>query len=203
MKNDVITDHDGVLLQSVQSQIQPITDTVNLGSGNDTVYGGGGNLAAYGGAGNDTLIGGDGNDALRGGADNDYLSGGRGNDVLRGDSGNDVLIGGLGHDILTYGSGEDLFKWVDGDLDGSTDRITDFHLSEKDKIDLSDLFDNPSEQEVTALLDSIKSTVQGDDHSSSFKVEKNDGSSVTIQLDGVSSVELINNLASIIQIKED
>ncbi|WP_353495365.1 cadherin domain-containing protein [Vibrio cholerae] len=203
MKNDVITDHDGVLLQSVQSQIQPITDTVNLGSGNDTVYGGGGNLAAYGGAGNDTLIGGDGNDALRGGADNDYLSGGRGNDVLRGDSGNDVLIGGLGHDILTSGSGEDLFKWVDGDLDGSTDRITDFHLSEKDKIDLSDLFDNPSEQEVTALLDSIKSTVQGDDHSSSFKVEKNDGSSVTIQLDGVSSVELINNLASIIQIKED
>ncbi|KJJ52310.1 cadherin [Vibrio cholerae] len=203
MKNDVITDHDGVLLQSVQSQIQPITDTVNLGSGNDTVYGGGGNLAAYGGAGNDTLIGGDGNDALRGGADNDYLSGGRGNDVLRGDSGNDVLIGGLGHDILTGGSGEDLFKWVDGDLDGSTDRITDFHLSEKDKIDLSDLFDNPSEQEVTALLDSIKSTVQGDDHSSSFKVEKNDGSSVTIQLDGVSSVELINNLASIIQIKED
>ncbi|CSA14611.1 RTX toxin [Vibrio cholerae] len=194
MKNDVITDHDGVLLQSVQSQIQPITDTVNLGSGNDTVYGG---------AGNDTLIGGDGNDALRGGADNDYLSGGRGNDVLRGDSGNDVLIGGLGHDILTGGSGEDLFKWVDGDLDGSTDRITDFHLSEKDKIDLSDLFDNPSEQEVTALLDSIKSTVQGDDHSSSFKVEKNDGSSVTIQLDGVSSVELINNLASIIQIKED
>ena len=203
MKNDVITDHDGVLLQSVRSQIQPITDTVNLGSGNDTVYGGGGNLAAYGGAGNDTLIGGDGNDALRGGADNDYLSGGRGNDVLRGDSGNDVLIGGLGHDILTGGSGEDLFKWVDGDLDGSTDRITDFHLSEKDKIDLSDLFDNPSEQEVTALLDSIKSTVQGDDHSSSFKVEKNDGSSVTIQLDGVSSVELINNLASIIQIKED
>ncbi|UZC90872.1 cadherin domain-containing protein [Vibrio cholerae] len=203
MKNDVITDHDGVLLQSVQSQIQPITDTVNLGSGNDTVYGGGGNLAAYGGAGNDTLIGGDGNDALRGGADNDYLSGGRGNDVLRGDSGNDVLIGGLGHDILTGGSGEDLFKWVDGDLNGSTDRITDFHLSEKDKIDLSDLFDNPSEQEVTALLDSIKSTVQGDDHSSSFKVEKNDGSSVTIQLDGVSSVELINNLASIIQIKED
>ncbi len=203
MKNDVITDHDGVLLQSVQSQIQPITDTVNLGSGNDTVYGGGGNLAAYGGAGNDTLIGGDGNDAIRGGADNDYLSGGRGNDVLRGDSGNDVLIGGLGHDILTGGSGEDLFKWVDGDLDGSTDRITDFHLSEKDKIDLCDLFDNPSEQEVTALLDSIKSTVQGDDHSSSFKVEKNDGSSVTIQLDGVSSVELINNLASIIQIKED
>ncbi|WP_412034573.1 immunoglobulin-like domain-containing protein, partial [Vibrio cholerae] len=156
-----------------------------------------------GGAGNDILFGQGGNDRLDGGVGKDTLYGGSGNDTLIGGNDNDILIGGLGNDILTGGSGEDLFKWVDGDLDGSTDRITDFHLSEKDKIDLSDLFDNPSEQEVTALLDSIKSTVQGDDHSSSFKVEKNDGSSVTIQLDGVSSVELINNLASIIQIKED
>ncbi len=153
--------------------------------------------------GNDKLYGGLGDDILFGQGGDDELYGEDGNDILFGGTGNDILIGGLGDDILTGGSGEDLFKWVDGDLDGSTDRITDFHLSEKDKIDLSDLFDNPSEQEVTALLDSIKSTVQGDDHSSSFKVEKNDGSSVTIQLDGVSSVELINNLASIIQIKED
>ncbi|WP_434060508.1 Ig-like domain-containing protein [Vibrio cholerae] len=169
-------------------------DIAHGGGGKDRIYGQGGVDLIFGGSGNDHLYGGDGNDVLRGGSGDDYLDGG---------SGNDILIGGLGDDILTGGSGEDLFKWVDGDLDGSTDRITDFHLSEKDKIDLSDLFDNPSEQEVTALLDSIKSTVQGDDHSSSFKVEKNDGSSVTIQLDGVSSVELINNLASIIQIKED
>ncbi|EKF9174707.1 cadherin domain-containing protein, partial [Vibrio cholerae] len=155
-----------------------------------------------GGAGNDILFGQGGNDWLDGGVGKDTLYGGSGNDTLIGGEGNDILIGGLGNDILTGGSGEDLFKWVNGDLDGSRDRITDFKIGE-DKIDLSDLFDNPSEQEVTALLDSIKSTVQGDDHSSSFKVEKNDGSSVTIQLDGVSSVELINNLASIIQIKED
>ncbi|EMK6905875.1 cadherin-like domain-containing protein [Vibrio cholerae] len=133
---------------------------------------------------------------------NDILNGGEGNDILYGQGGNDILIGGLGDDILTGGSGEDLFKWVDGDLDRSTDRITDFHLSENDKIDLSDLFDNPSEQEVTALLDSIKSTVQGDDHSSSFTVRQGNDS-VTIQLDGVSFNELTNQLASIIQIKED
>ncbi|WP_275887443.1 type I secretion C-terminal target domain-containing protein, partial [Vibrio cholerae] len=169
----------------------------------DIAHGGGGDDRIYGQGGVDLMFGGSGNDQLYGGEGNDGLRGGTGNDTLDGGAGNDILIGGLGDDILTGGSGEDLFKWVDGDLDGSTDRITDFHLSEKDKIDLSDLFDNPSEQEVTALLDSIKSTVQGDDHSSSFKVEKNDGSSVTIQLDGVSSVELINNLASIIQIKED
>ncbi len=133
---------------------------------------------------------------------NDILNGGEGNDILYGQGGNDILIGGLGDDILTGGSGEDLFKWVDGDLDRSTDRITDFHLSENDKIDLSDLFDNPSEQEVTALLDSIKSTVQGDVHSSSFTVRQGNDS-VTIQLDGVSFNELTNQLASIIQIKED
>uniref|UniRef100_UPI00374E7FD7 cadherin domain-containing protein n=1 Tax=Vibrio cholerae TaxID=666 RepID=UPI00374E7FD7 len=150
----------------------------------------------------DTLIGGAGNDILFGQGGNDSLDGGVGKDTLYGGSGNDILIGGLGDDILTGGSGEDLFKWVDGDLDGSTDRITDFKIDE-DKIDLSDLFVNPSDQDVMELLANIKSTVQGDDQSSSFKVEKNDGSSVTIQLDGVSSVELINNLASIIQIKED
>ncbi|EOX1484925.1 cadherin domain-containing protein, partial [Vibrio cholerae] len=156
-----------------------------------------------GGAGNDILFGQGGNDRLDGGVGKDTLYGGSGNDTLIGGNDNDILIGGLGNDILTGGSGEDLFKWVVGDLDGSTDRITDFHLSENDKIDLSDLFVNPSDQDVMELLANIKSTVQGDDHSSSFKVEKNDGSSVTIQLDGVSSVELINNLASIIQIKED
>ncbi|EJH64070.1 Ig-like domain-containing protein [Vibrio cholerae] len=169
----------------------------------DIAHGGGGDDRIYGQDGVDLMFGGSGNDQLYGGEGNDGLRGGTGNDTLDGGAGNDILIGGLGDDILTGGSGEDLFKWVDGDLDGSTDRITDFHLSEKDKIDLSDLFDNPSEQEVTALLDSIKSTVQGDDHSSSFKVEKNDGSSVTIQLDGVSFNELTNQLASIIQIKED
>ncbi|EMO0969693.1 type I secretion C-terminal target domain-containing protein, partial [Vibrio cholerae] len=143
-----------------------------------------------------------GNDILNGGEGNDILYGQGGNDILIGGLGDDILIGGLGDDILTGGSGEDLFKWVDGDLDRSTDRITDFHLSENDKIDLSDLFDNPSEQEVTALLDSIKSTVQGDDHSSSFTVRQGNDS-VTIQLDGVSFNELTNQLASIIQIKED
>ncbi|ELJ8716540.1 VWA domain-containing protein, partial [Vibrio cholerae] len=168
-------------------------DIAHGGGGNDRIYGQGGVDLMFGGSGNDQLYGGDGNDGLRGGTGNDTLDGG---------SGNDILIGGLGNDILTGGSGEDIFKWVDGDLDGSRDRITDFKIDE-DKIDLSDLFVNPSDQDVMELLANIKSTVQGDDQSSSFKVEKNDGSSVTIQLDGVSSVELINNLASIIQIKED
>ncbi|HGS4800237.1 TPA: Ig-like domain-containing protein [Vibrio cholerae] len=152
-------------------------------------------------AGDDQIRGTDNNDIILGHAGNDVLDGGLGDDVLYGGSGNDILIGGLGDDILTGGSGEDLFKWVAGDLDGGRDRITDFTIHQ-DKIDLSDLFDNPSEQEVTALLDSIKSTVQGDDHSSSFTVRQGNDS-VTIQLDGVSATDLMNDLASIIQIKED
>ncbi|WP_333014169.1 choice-of-anchor K domain-containing protein, partial [Vibrio vulnificus] len=158
MKNDVITDQDGKLLDSVlkDSHLQPTTDTVNLGSGNDTVYGGGGNLAAYGGAGNDTLIGGDGNDALRGGADNDYLSGGSGNDVLSGDSGNDILIGDLGNDILTGGEGMDIFKFIDdgtGLSDGELDTITDFTAGQ-DKIDLSDLLHTDQNDSIDSLLQS-------------------------------------------------
>ncbi|HFG1573509.1 TPA: immunoglobulin-like domain-containing protein [Vibrio cholerae] len=149
----------------------------------------------------DTLIGGAGNDILFGQGGNDSLDGGVGKDTLYGGSGNDILIGGLGNDILTGGSGDDLFKWVVGDLDGSTDRITDFHLSENDKIDLSDLFVNPSDQDVMELLANIKLTVQGDDHSSSFTV-KQGNDSVTIQLDGVTAGDLLSNLENIIQIKD-
>ncbi|MCA3903155.1 choice-of-anchor K domain-containing protein [Vibrio vulnificus] len=203
MKNDVITDHDGVLLQSVQSQIQPITDTVNLGSGNDTVYGGGGNLAAYGGAGNDTLIGGDGNDALRGGADNDYLSGGSGNDVLSGDSGNDTLIGGLGNDILTGGDSADIFKWVD--METARDRVTDFNVSQGDKLDLADLFDDMSKADIDTLLADLGSgDNQGavgnvsisvsDDASASYLTIVKGGQTLTIDFDGASAADITSSL---------
>ncbi|GHY03671.1 RTX toxin [Vibrio cholerae] len=153
-----------------------------------------------GGAGNDILFGQGGNDWLDGGVGKDTLYGGSGNDTLIGGEGNDILIGGLGNDILTGGSGEDLFKWVNGDLDGSRDRITDFKIGE-DKIDLSDLFVNPSDQDVMELLANIKLTVQGNDHSSSFTV-KQGNDSVTIQLDGVTAGDLLSNLENIIQIKD-
>ncbi|WP_413083636.1 type I secretion C-terminal target domain-containing protein, partial [Vibrio paracholerae] len=166
----------------------------------DIAHGGGGNDRIYGQGGVDLMFGGSGNDQLYGGEGNDGLRGGTGNDTLDGGSGNDILIGGLGNDILTGGSGEDLFKWVDGDLDGSRDRITDFKIGQ-DKIDLSDLFDNQSDKNVTELLANIKSTVTGDDHSSSFTVRQGNDS-VTIQLDGVTVGDLLSNLENIIQIKD-
>ncbi|MGR5470857.1 hypothetical protein ACPV51_26945, partial [Vibrio astriarenae] len=52
---DNIRDSDGALKSSIESPVQPLTDTVNLGSGHDRVVSQGGNLAAFGGAGNDIL----------------------------------------------------------------------------------------------------------------------------------------------------
>ncbi len=129
---------------------------------------------------------------------NDILNGGEGNDILYGQGGNDILIGGLGNDILTGGSGEDLFKWVDGDLDGSTDRITDFKIGE-DKIDLSDLFSDPT----NTLDDLLKSETIKVTENSEIVINNGHANQVTIQLDGVSATDLMKNLASIIQIKED
>ncbi|WP_462056048.1 M10 family metallopeptidase C-terminal domain-containing protein, partial [Vibrio cholerae] len=76
-----------------------------------------------------------------------------------GGSGNDILIGGLGDDILTGGSGDDLFKWVDGDLDNSKDRITDFTIGQ-DKIDLSDLFPDET-RTLDQLLNSYVIEISG------------------------------------------
>ncbi|ENM5776046.1 cadherin domain-containing protein, partial [Vibrio mimicus] len=155
----------------------------------------------FGGEGNDILFGQGGNDYLDGGVGKDTLYGGQGNDTLIGGDDDDILIGGLGNDILTGGEGEDLFKWVDRDLDGSKDRITDFTIGE-DKIDLSDLFSDES-RTLDQLLNShvIEITEKGQD--SEIVINKSVTEHVTIQLDGVSATDLINNLSSIIQIKED
>nr|WP_279381322.1 type I secretion C-terminal target domain-containing protein [Vibrio cholerae] len=152
----------------------------------------------FGGEGNDILFGQGGNDRLDGGVGKDTLYGGSGNDTLIGGEGNDILIGGLGNDILTGGSGEDIFKWVDGDLDGSRDRITDFKIGE-DKIDLSDLFSDPT----NTLDDLLKSETIKVTENSEIVINNGHANQVTIQLDGVSATDLMKNLASIIQIKED
>ncbi|MEM6388460.1 MAG: calcium-binding protein [Pseudomonadota bacterium] len=143
-------------------------DTLDGGSGDDALDGGFGDDFLKGGSGDDALQGGDGADNLRGDKGNDSLEGDAGADKLNGGSGHDRLIGGDGHDYLNGGSGNDLLDGGDGkdwlylgagddiasggagsdrfvfrsqDMDGSSDRITDFRNagSESDSIDLRQL----------------------------------------------------------------
>lgn len=134
-------------------------DTLYGGSGDDDLRGGnsddllsgeGGADILRGGAGNDTLSGGDGADVLKGDAGDDILNGNDGNDRLLGGAGNDTLDGGDGRDRLYLGAGDDIasggarsdtFIFNAGDLDGSTDRITDFtrNGSENDRLDFRQL----------------------------------------------------------------
>jgi Ca2+-binding RTX toxin-like protein len=122
-------------------------DFLNGGSGNDRLSGGSGSDELHGGAGDDLLEGDEGGDSLRGGSGDDKLLGGEGEDYLNGHTGADVLDGGDGddrlylgggNDIATGGAGSDRFVFRSDDLDGSTDVITDFVHSakERDEIDL-------------------------------------------------------------------
>lgn len=151
-------------------------DSLIGGSGNDQLLGEGGNDTLRGGSGDDTLSGGDGKDSLRGGVGDDALTGGEGRDKLNGDrgddlldggagrdtlsgaSGNDTLLGGAGKDALylgagndlaTGGSGADRFVFRNDDLDGSSDRITDFSITEGDRLDLRQLDITDADQWLT------------------------------------------------------
>jgi VCBS repeat-containing protein len=110
-------------------------DNLTGTAGNDFITGLDGKDIISGNAGNDKIDGGSGNDKLYGGDGNDTLIGGSGNDLLWGDAGDDLLYGGKGNDTLTGGSGSDIFAIAKGN---GVETITDFSLSQGDKIGLVD-----------------------------------------------------------------
>ncbi|TAL26769.1 MAG: type I secretion C-terminal target domain-containing protein [Alphaproteobacteria bacterium] len=59
--------------------------------------------------------------------------------TLSGGNGNDTLDGGMGADTLIGGSNIDVFVFTAATMDGSSDIITDFRLSQFDKLDIHDL----------------------------------------------------------------
>ena len=59
------------------------------------------------------------------------VRGGQGDDVLVGGDGNDFLSGDRGNDTITGGAGADIFH---GSQDAGIDRVTDFNLSEGDRV---------------------------------------------------------------------
>uniref|UniRef100_UPI00056DA56A Ig-like domain-containing protein n=1 Tax=Vibrio pacinii TaxID=170674 RepID=UPI00056DA56A len=159
---------------------------------------------AHGGGGNDQIYGEGGSDIIFGGTGNDILDGGEGNDAVRGGSGNDTIIGGLGDDILVGDDGADIFKWVD--MATEHDRVTDFDATENDKLDLADLFNDVSKEDITELLDEL---VTGSDHigetdsvkisvteasgTSTMTIEKG-ADTLTIDFNGASATDITNSL---------
>ncbi|WP_330544538.1 DUF5801 repeats-in-toxin domain-containing protein [Aeromonas hydrophila] len=163
------------------------------GDGDDLLYGLGGKDTLVGGKGNDVLDGGSGNDTLYGEAGDDTLIGGIGNDILQGGDGKDLLIGGLGSDTMTGGAGSDTFKWLAGDADGSTDKITDFTLgnptSGGDVLDLSDLLVGvPSAANNNDLATALDNYLKFDTATNKLTIDTNGltsgGSQLTVQFQG-------------------
>jgi CshA-type fibril repeat protein len=106
-----------------------------------------------------------GNDKLIGGDGDDILFGQGGNDTLEGGKGNDILIGGTGDDTLTGGAGADTFVWLKGDT--GSDTITDFKHSEGDKLDLSDLLQGATDNNLANFL---KLSTDATTHTSTLQV---------------------------------
>ncbi|KJY81579.1 hypothetical protein TW81_17885, partial [Vibrio galatheae] len=142
------------------------------------------------------------NDEQEGG--DDLLDGGKGNDTLYGQGGEDTLIGGEGSDVLSGGDGADIFKWLDLHLDGSTDVVKDFSVSQGDKIDLTDIFSDATDQEAIDILDSIAASAENNADDSGVVVDVVNGNdSVSIELIGFTITSLTQDLEDIFVIKQD
>ncbi|MBP2239435.1 VCBS repeat-containing protein, partial [Sinorhizobium kostiense] len=164
-------------------------DVINGGGGNDTLSGGAGNDTIDGGGGLDLL---DLSDATAGvtfslvqssgstvanltavglGVDTyrniEGIIGSDYNDTLTGSALGDQLYGGDGSDRLTGGAGADTFVIADDELQvGIHDVISDYHASEGDVVDLSELLGNLSpdtlEQHVQVVQDGANANLQVD-----------------------------------------
>jgi Ca2+-binding RTX toxin-like protein len=143
--NDVIKDPSGANYLRGDEGDDSITggsdfDDINGNMGNDTGHGGPGDDWVVGGRDLDLLYGDDGGDIVYGnlgddtcdgGAGADLLRGGQGDDLVTGGAGNDWLSGDRGNDTITGGAGADTFHTFAG---AGIDRVTDFHVSEGDKV---------------------------------------------------------------------
>nr|WP_081981307.1 VWA domain-containing protein [Vibrio variabilis] len=142
-------------------------------------------------------------DTLSGSTGNDVLFGQGGSDTLDGGEGKDILVGGLGNDILTGGDDADIFMWTE--MESSTDRVTDLNVSEGDSIDVSDLFEDLSNDDISQLLIDLGSgdfhgqvgdvsiTVTDDQSASHLTIVKG-GQTLTIDFDGASAADVTNSL---------
>jgi Ca2+-binding RTX toxin-like protein len=181
-------------------------DLIRGGAGDDVINGDGGNDRLEGGTGRDTLNGDGGNDLLIGEEGNDILFGGAGNDTLLGGSGSDTLRGGSGNDTLVGGIGDDTFQWRNGDTGNHV--VKDFSSVEGDRIDLRDLLQNESQNNILNYLrvDTGTSTLlvsstgglnaTGSNANVTIKLENGSGGNFNINPGNLSQADLVNSLVA-------
>ncbi|WP_133152388.1 Ig-like domain-containing protein, partial [Vibrio lentus] len=115
----------------------------------------------------------DGSNTLIGTSNSDLIFGKGGDDIISGEFGDDIIIGGLGDDILTGGDGADIFLWRE--LETAEDQITDFDSSQ-DKLELRDIFEDCSNEDISQLLDSfISGSSSGSTPSVSVSISEFEG----------------------------
>jgi len=107
---------------------------------------------------NSVHAGGNYDQLVLGGTGNDVLTGDSWSDLLVGGEGNDILVGGLGNDTLNGGGGADTFVLSQTGT-ANADHIVDYNALAGDKLDLSDMLDFSTGDDV---LDFIKLTQDGD-----------------------------------------
>ncbi|MBN8520324.1 MAG: type I secretion C-terminal target domain-containing protein [Alphaproteobacteria bacterium] len=109
-------------------------DDLSGEDGDDTLSGGAGNDTIDGGAGNDIINGDSGDDNIQGGTGDDTIIGGLGSDTITAGAGNDLIYGGAGADMMTGGEGADTFAYTLSDIGSGADTITDFAVSQNDRL---------------------------------------------------------------------
>jgi Ca2+-binding RTX toxin-like protein len=143
------------------------------------------NDSITGSGGANTLNGGDGDDTINGGGGSDTLNGGAGNDSLDGGGGSDILYGGGGSDYLTGSAGADSFILKALTAMSASVTISDFHTSQNDKIDISDVLAGHYNLLQDAISDFVSLTTSG-------------GSTLlNIDLDGSGSSQSSTQIASL------
>ena len=136
-------------------------DRLDGGADNDMLDGGSGSDFLLGGAGIDQLFGRNGLDVIYGGAGGDALFGGGDADTLKGGDGDDILNGGSDADVLSGGAGADTFVF-DGAYRSNFDLITDFSISEGDRIDVSKILESsPSNRDSFGQFVRVSETDDG------------------------------------------
>jgi Ca2+-binding RTX toxin-like protein len=159
-------------------------------TGNDTMTGTANHDTLIGLAGNDTITAGDGNDNIHGGIGTDILYGGIGNDLLHGGDGNDTIYGQAGNDTLVGGTGADIFVFQAATAFSASDVIQDYHASESDAINVSDLLSGYSSG--TSNIDDFVSFTNNSGNS--IMAVDRDGAGAAYSFSNVATINSVTNM---------